>query len=249
MVQKLKKIQALSFDLDDTLWPLMPTILQADKAQWDWLAEHYPQHAGVFTRDNASTIRQRLLVDSAGSVANVSWMRLELLRRLAAMAGLSGRAAEHMATGAFEIFLKQRCKVVPFPDALEVLPRLARRFTLVAITNGNADVFATPLGPLFEFSLSPVDQPVAKPDPAIFHQALLRLALSADEVLHIGDSADHDVAGASAVGMATVLMQHEGVNPTLNGEYNNAVPPGGEHGADAAVTSLYELEKLLSHSS
>ena len=254
--RKFEKIQALSFDLDDTLWPLMPTVLHAEKAQWAWLSDHYPQHSAVFTRDRAAAIRERLLIERADSIANVSWMRQELLRRLAEEAGLSAASTEQMVAGAFAEFLVQRCAVGPFADALEVLPRLAERYKLIAITNGNADVFATELGPLFEFSLSPVDQPddapTAKPEAGIFRQALTRLGLEAEQVLHIGDSVEHDIAGAAAVGMPAVLMQHELIDGAANsaayaafGINQNAALPGGEHGAEAVITSLHELEALL----
>jgi putative hydrolase of the HAD superfamily len=47
---------------------------------------------------------------------------------------------------------------------------------------------------------------VAKPDPGIFHAALEQAGVPADACLHVGDSLDHDVAGARAVGMVPVLI-------------------------------------------
>ena len=35
-------IKAITFDLDDTLWPLMPVILKAEKDTNKWLIENYP---------------------------------------------------------------------------------------------------------------------------------------------------------------------------------------------------------------
>ena len=36
------KIKSVSFDLDDTLWPLLPVILKAEKDTNKWLIENYP---------------------------------------------------------------------------------------------------------------------------------------------------------------------------------------------------------------
>lgn len=46
----------------------------------------------------------------------------------------------------------------------------------------------------------------AKPDPAIFRHALAVLDLPAEAVLHVGDSAAADVAGAQAAGLAAVHL-------------------------------------------
>ena len=35
-------IKAVSFDLDDTLWPLLPVILKAEKDTNEWLIDNYP---------------------------------------------------------------------------------------------------------------------------------------------------------------------------------------------------------------
>jgi len=34
-------IKVISFDLDDTLWPIMPTILNAEKVTNNWIKENY----------------------------------------------------------------------------------------------------------------------------------------------------------------------------------------------------------------
>jgi FMN phosphatase YigB (HAD superfamily) len=47
---------------------------------------------------------------------------------------------------------------------------------------------------------------VGKPDARVFHATLAGLGLPADRVLHVGDSAFYDVAGAQAVGMQAVHM-------------------------------------------
>ncbi len=45
-----------------------------------------------------------------------------------------------------------------------------------------------------------------KPDPAIYAYALAKAGCAADEVLFVGDSVDHDIAGPAAVGMHTAWL-------------------------------------------
>ncbi len=49
-----------------------------------------------------------------------------------------------------------------------------------------------------------------KPSPRVFQQALAVLGLSAEEVLHVGDSLSADVAGARAAGIGAVWVNRRG---------------------------------------
>ena len=42
------KIRAITLDLDDTLWPVAPTIAGAERAMQDWLGERAPRTQPVF---------------------------------------------------------------------------------------------------------------------------------------------------------------------------------------------------------
>ena len=49
-----------------------------------------------------------------------------------------------------------------------------------------------------------------KPHPQIFQMALSEAGVSADEVIHVGDSLDGDVRGPQAAGIRPVMMNREG---------------------------------------
>jgi len=51
---------------------------------------------------------------------------------------------------------------------------------------------------------------VRKPDPAIFAPALELAGCRPDEALHVGDTAEEDVAGARAAGIRSLLIDREG---------------------------------------
>ena len=41
------KVKAITFDLDDTLWPLFDVIMHAHKSSNDYLIEKHPQMQGI----------------------------------------------------------------------------------------------------------------------------------------------------------------------------------------------------------
>jgi putative hydrolase of the HAD superfamily len=88
----------------------------------------------------------------------------------------------------------------------EALSKLASRYTLVALSNGNADVFRTEAAPHFHSAISAQAFGVAKPDVRIFHAAAAQLNLAPDAVLHVGDDAMADALGALNAGMQAVWI-------------------------------------------
>jgi putative hydrolase of the HAD superfamily len=56
-----------------------------------------------------------------------------------------------------------------------------------------------------------------KPDARIFHHALEKAGVDPEDVLFVGDSREHDVAGARALGMQTALIEEEGPGPPGTG--------------------------------
>lgn len=129
-----------------------------------------------------------------------------------------------------------------FPDALSTL-RLARSVLLGRkvglVTNGPAEVQRAKIDllgllPHVDFALVSGEFGVAKPDPAIFAEALRLGEAAAAETLFVGDSPEFDIAGARASGIRSVWMNRTGRPWSHVGE-----PPDNE------VTSLTELHALL----
>ena len=78
-----------------------------------------------------------------------------------------------------------------------------------------------------------------KPDTAIYHYCLKKAGLHKDEVLFVGDSLHHDVAGAAAVGMRSVRIVEEGVATPLTQGLKVTADPTFE------ITSLDELIPIV----
>jgi putative hydrolase of the HAD superfamily len=94
------------------------------------------------------------------------------------------------------------------PDALAVLRARGLRLALVSNFDQRLVALAAGLGlaPLLDVVVHSTAAGAAKPDPAIFHAALARLAVDPGEALHAGDDVDRDVAGARAAGLHAVLV-------------------------------------------
>lgn len=98
------------------------------------------------------------------------------------------------------------------------MARLAARFPLLALTNGNADVHLVGLGAYFCGSVGAHTRGQPKPHRAIFDAAAQHLDCSNAQVLHVGDDAHLDVVGAMAAGMQAVWLNRRGEAWTYGSE-------------------------------
>jgi putative hydrolase of the HAD superfamily len=102
-----------------------------------------------------------------------------------------------------------------YPEVPGVLARLrAAGARLAVVSNWDVSLHdvleRTGLRPLVDAVVISAELGVAKPDPAIFRAALDRLGAPADGAVHVGDSLEHDVAGARAAGLDAVLVARNG---------------------------------------
>ncbi len=226
----LTKIRAISLDLDDTLWPIWPTIARAERVLLEWLQARAPTTAALFSSPEAlRDIRNQLQDVRPDLHSDLSALRRESIRVALHRAGDDSLLADE----AFEVFFAERQKVELFDDVLPALDALAARFPLVALTNGNADIQRVGLGAYFTASITAREFGVAKPDPRIFAAAAGAADVLPEQVLHVGDDALLDVLGALNAGMQAVW-----VNRTDQLWMQELQP-------HAEVTSLAELCAML----
>ncbi len=200
-------IRVLSFDLDDTLWAVKPVILAAERVQWTWIREHFPQSVGVWDKTKLQEIRRSVWDAYPDRHFDLTFLRLECLRRIATRSGIQDVAG--FAADAFAAFESARNRVCFYSDALPALARLVRNYSLVAVTNGNASLDRTGIGSWFSARVSARDVGAAKPDCRMFDAAAKLAAVAPDEVLHIGDSPELDVEGARRAGQHTVWLNRQ----------------------------------------
>jgi HAD superfamily hydrolase (TIGR01509 family) len=228
----LARIRAISIDLDDTLWPIWPTIARAEAVLHAWLEQQAPATAELFADAQALRAIREEMVDLRPDLrGDLSALRRESIRLALSRAGDDPALAEP----AFELFFAERNRVELFDDARSTLAFLSARYPVVALSNGNADVQRIGIGAYFRASISASDCGMAKPDARIFHLAASAAQVAPDAVLHVGDDAALDVQGAVAAGMQAVWINTE----------QKAWPHGPS--THATVSSLTALCSLLSH--
>jgi len=201
-------LQALTLDLDDTLWPVWPAIRRAEAVLQAWLHQHAP--ATVARHDAAAfqTLRAAVQREHPDWAHDLTALRRETIRRALLAAGDDPALAEP----AFEAFFHERHRVDLYDDVLPALARLAARWPIVALSNGNADVHRVPgLGRYFHAAVSARDLGVAKPSPLAFAAACQRAGTAPATTLHIGDDGAMDVDGALAAGLQAAWICRPGL--------------------------------------
>lgn len=197
------ELRAITLDLDDTLWPVAPTLIAAEQALTDWLLANAPKTARSFDADRRATIRRQVLAEQPERAHDMSFLRHEMLRRAIDQAGEDPTLAD----AAFTVFLTARQRVVLFEDVMPVLSRWATRYRLIAVTNGNADVHRVGLGGSFFAAVSAHELGCAKPDPRMFLEACRLAQADPAAVLHIGDDPHLDVIASRRAGLRSAWLR------------------------------------------
>ena len=197
-------LQALTLDLDDTLWPVWPAIRRAEAALQAWLLVQAPATVALHDAAALRLIREAVQRERPDWAHDLSALRRETIRR--ALVAADDDPA--LAGPAFEVFFDERQRVELFDDVLPALARLAARWPIVALSNGNADVHRVPgLGQHFHATLSARELGVGKPSPLAFAEACRRAGTEAACTLHIGDDGVLDVDGAQAAGLQAAWVR------------------------------------------
>jgi putative hydrolase of the HAD superfamily len=102
-----------------------------------------------------------------------------------------------------------------YPDTVPALTELRDRgLTLVAVSNWDCSLPRVlercGLEGLLDGAISSAEAGSRKPDPGIFEAALALAGCEPDEALHVGDTAEEDVAGAHAAGIRPLLIDRDG---------------------------------------
>ena len=199
----LARVKAITLDLDDTLWPIWPTIERAEHVLHAWLAEHAPMAAALFSNPAALRDIRNHVADQRPEIKHdLSAVRRESIRLALYRAGEDPL----MADPAFEAFFAARQQVQLFDDARPALEFMAARYPLVSLSNGNADLQRTGIAQYFRAAVSAREFGIGKPDPRIFVAAAGAADVLPEQVLHVGDDATLDVVGALNAGMQAAWL-------------------------------------------
>jgi 2-haloalkanoic acid dehalogenase type II len=146
---------------------------------------------------------------------------------------------EHQRAALLERFsLREGC--------LETLRELRARGLRLSIVSNIDDDYLQPmlaragLDALLDHWSSSEEARSCKPDPGFFHYACRKAGCEPAQVLFVGDSPEHDIAGAGALGMTTVLIPELGAEPPGKGTSRAGEP----HHVIERLPELLDLVRL-----
>lgn len=230
----LAQVQAVTLDLDNTLWDIQPTIETAERELHAFLTQHHPQMTADMPLSTMTALREKVAMEYPDQDHDFTFLRKQMLRERALLALYTAEQAHEVAEEAFDVFYRFRNMVTLFDDVPPALDWLYERYRLISVSNGNADLQAIGIGRYFDSSVWAREVGTLKPGALMFLRPLMDARLDPRHFLHVGDDPVMDVAGARAVGYQTAWIDRFGSRW-----------PDAEEPADFGLKSLSDLVELL----
>ncbi len=211
------------------------------------------QRLGIDTDSDAVVLaRQQASAEVEREYAlRSSFVHRDLFRdRVARAAALVGVTATDEVLDQFDVENRQAIldHLVPRPDAVATLRGLRERGVYTAVVSNADDDYLGELlirhgiDALLDDWTSSEEAQSCKPDARIYEYALGKSGSPAAATLFVGDSLPHDVAGAHAAGMATVLIGEPGAVAPLSTGLDSSVA------ADFTIRELIEVLTIVDRS-
>ncbi len=226
----MREIRTITIDLDDTLWSTGTVIERAERTLYAWLGDNYPAITEMFSNEAIAELRQQVIAEHWDRCYDFTFLRRTIIARMGTAAGYGDDPVDE----AMAVFSAVRNDVDVFPEVRPALSELGRHYSLVAVTNGNADVTAIGIDDLFDAVISAASAGAAKPSQAIFDAAVTAGGAASEQTLHVGDHPEIDIAGARAAGLKAVWVNRNGHDW-----------PGHLEQPDGVVRDVGELLHLL----
>ena len=227
----LHRIRAITLDLDNTLWEIDSVIRRAESLLWAWLEEFYPRIPEVFSPEDVAALREAVVEKYWKDKSHdLTFLRKKALEMLATEADYDNSLVEP----AFAIFDAARNEVELYPDVLPALEELYEKYTLVAVTNGNANLETIGIRHLFHHVVAARAVGVAKPAKGIFDIAVRKCGVTAQEILHVGDHPVADVDGGRRADLRTAWINR------TDAEWPENLPE-----PDVVATTIPEIRDFL----
>tara|TARA_Y100000816_G_scaffold94277_1_gene65388 strand:- start:248 stop:943 length:696 start_codon:yes stop_codon:yes gene_type:complete len=227
-------IKAVTFDLDDTLWPLREVIIHAHKESNNWLIDKYPIMQNVLFSEKEQKMWQLLIKEDNSLRHRLSELRKKVILNLLKNNGVPEDEAKKSSDKAFEIFIDLRHEIEYFDGVIETLKSLKEKYILGVLTNGNASIKTLKIDYLFDFYLNAEIVGDSKPGPKMFEEAVKISKVKPEEICHIGDHPENDVEGALNCGFKPIWLN------LLQASW-----PDNKDLMVPEVTSWFDLEKTI----
>jgi len=204
-------IRAVTFDADGTLWDFESAMHYAQTLVLADLQARLPGPSAELTVERLMAIRDEVANELEPRGATLIQIRLAAFERTLEQIGSPDTA---LAAHLNNLYLTHRQQATRlYDDTVPALDALVARgdLTLGIISNGNTDHVRCGLGRHFQFALFADQYGASKPHRRMFDVALELTGCAPSEVLHVGDSLTHDVAGATSLGIGGVWLNRDGL--------------------------------------
>lgn len=205
-------VQAMTFDLDDTLYDNRPVILRVERLAAEWLFTQHPV-SQQWTKQQWQACKQRVLQQNLTLKHDVTRWRFEQIKQGLQQLGYDDLKAHSVASELIDKVLTWRSEFDVPCETHEVLTKLSDAMPLVAITNGNVDVEKIGLSQYFSLILKAGPDGRAKPAADMFETAVNFLSVPKQKILHVGDHCVTDVGGAKQHGLMACWFNDRGMTP------------------------------------
>jgi putative hydrolase of the HAD superfamily len=222
-------IQAIVFDLDDTLYPERDYVFSGFRAVATWAEEHL----GIPAVQGFIELR-RLFEDGVRGDTFDRWLESH------------GFQPDEWVPRMVQVYREHYPYIAPYPEVPALLQRLRPRYRLGLVTDGYAEVQKRKLTALGLTSCFDAlvfsdewGRQAWKPNSRPFEIALERLEVTGSEAVYVADNPVKDFLGARQVGMWTVRVRRP------DGLYSHLEPTWAQYAPDIEIESLDCLEAIL----
>jgi putative hydrolase of the HAD superfamily len=207
-MKETKRINAVSFDGDMTLWDFRKVMRHSLAIALAELRRRVPGQPSLdLTIEKMIEIRNAVAAELKGVTVNLEEIRLLAFERTLEHLGCPDTA---LAAELNELYLKHRFEDIElYPDVVPALDALRAHVPIGLVSNGNGYPERCGLPDRFSFVVFSQDVGVDKPDPRMFLVACELAGCAPGELVHVGDSLEKDVAGANGVGAVSVWLNRE----------------------------------------
>lgn len=232
--RRLSEIKAISFDLDDTLYNNRPVMLAIEKKMVKYFTEKFaslfpefiPNPNQMFNHSFWAPYRQQAIKIQAELKHDVVKIRYETYRLGLLAFNLSVDESEKEAQASLDYFISLRSDFTVPKASHELLESLAKKFPLVAISNGNVNTKTLGIDHYFQHIYHAGFQPIdshnkseyllrQKPAVDMFTLVCAQLSIPSEQLLHVGDCGFADIHGALNAGCQTAWLPQYGVGKPL----------------------------------
>lgn len=213
-------INAVCFDLDDTLYPYASYARAGLDAAADYIAAETDRRYHDELRD----------IYFEGGITDGTFDVLIDRHDL----------DEQLLSGAVDAFHGSTTPLEPYPETATVLDELAETYQLGLITDGrggHAKLDRLGLGDRFAKVVVTPENDSSKHDPQVFEKVCAAMSVRPQSMVYVGDDPRVDFRLPNTSGMTTVRLRR--------GRYRYLAPPDGRSEPDAEIQCLDELPAII----